>query len=121
MTRRAAYVSIVRITLAVEDTIRLKTNVVDLHTLQQREFFSATMTCSAKALRQLIAVEQSGIVDGLVWRVTCFDGRDVSSPWSMTSFAAYAVGKIVQTKLRARNYGARRVATKAVGNFIRSE
>src|SRR3569832_862396 len=41
VTRDAAYVSIVRITLAVKDTIRLKANVVDPHTLQQRQLFGA--------------------------------------------------------------------------------
>ena len=34
VTGDTAYVPIVRITLAVKNTIRLKTNVVDLHTLQ---------------------------------------------------------------------------------------
>jgi hypothetical protein len=51
MARRAAYLSIVRITFAVKNAVRLKTYVVDLQTLQQREFFSATMTAGAEVLR----------------------------------------------------------------------
>jgi hypothetical protein len=63
VTGRAAYVPIVRITLAVKNTVRLKTHVVDFHALQQRKLFSPTMTPSAKLLRQLIATQQSGIVN----------------------------------------------------------
>ena len=35
VTRNAAYISIVRITLALENSIRLETNVVDVQTLQR--------------------------------------------------------------------------------------
>jgi hypothetical protein len=114
VTRNAAYFSIVRITLAVENTIRLKTNIVDLHTLQQREFLSATVACSAKVLRQFIAPEQSGIVDGLCRCIARFDRCDVRSTWSMTSFAAYTVRKFIEPELRAGDHRARRVATKAI-------
>jgi hypothetical protein len=97
VTRNAAYISIIRITLAVEDTVRLKTNVVDFHTLQQRKLIGATMTGTAKVLCKLIAAEQSGIVDRLGRRIACFRRRDVPSSWSMTAFAAHAVRKIVET------------------------
>ena len=96
VTRDTAYVSIVRITLAVKNPVRLKAHVVDLHTVQQRELFGATMTCGAKVLRQFIATKQSGIVNRLCRRVACFDSRDVLSAWTMTSFATYAVRKLVE-------------------------
>src|ERR1044072_9257038 len=41
VTCRAAYVSIVRITLALKNTIRLETNVVDVQTLQGTRLFRA--------------------------------------------------------------------------------
>ena len=99
VTRNTAYISIVRITLAVENTIRLKTNVVELHTVQQREFFSATVTRGAEVLRQFIAIEQSGIVDRLGGRVACLDCRDVSSARTMTGFTTDAVCQFVEPEL----------------------
>ena len=44
VTCRAPYVSIVRITLALKNTIRLKANVVDFHALQQGKLVDAAMT-----------------------------------------------------------------------------
>src|SRR5689334_24993452 len=91
VTSRAAYIPIVRITLAVKDTVRLKTHVVDFHALQQRKLFRATMARRAKLLRQFIATQQPGIVDRLRRCFACFDSRDVLSAWTMTSFATHAV------------------------------
>src|ERR1044071_7516443 len=100
VTRRAAYPAIIRITLAVKNTVRLKTHVVDFHALQQRKLFRATMTRCAKLLRQLIATQQPGIVDRLRRCFACFDGRDVLSAWSMTCFTSHSMSKLVQTQLR---------------------
>src|ERR1044071_9541945 len=91
VTRRAAYPAIIRITLAVKNTVRLKTHVVDFHALQQRKLFRATMTRCAKLLRQLIATQLLGLVNRLRWGVACFDRREVLSTWTMTCFASHTV------------------------------
>src|ERR1041385_198583 len=100
VARRAAYPAIIRITLAVKNTVRLKTHIVDFHALQQRKLFRTTMTRRAKLLRQLIATQQSGIVNRLRRRFACFDGRDVLSAWTMTRFTAHPMRKLIQTQLR---------------------
>ena len=61
VTRDTTYLALVRVTLTVENSIRLKSNVVDLHALQQRELIAATMTRGAKLLRQLVATQPPGI------------------------------------------------------------
>jgi hypothetical protein len=99
VTRRAAYVPVVRVTFAVKNAIRLEANVVDFHALQQRKLFRASMTRSAKLLRQFVATHQAGIEDRLCRCVTCFNGRDVLPAWSMTSFTAHAVCELFQTQL----------------------
>jgi hypothetical protein len=96
MTRRAANPSIVRITLAVKNAVRLKTYVVDFQTLQQRELFSATMTSGAEVLRQLIATQEFGIVNRLLGRLAFFDGGNVRAPGTVARFAAHAVREPVQ-------------------------
>ena len=57
VARDTAYVPIIRITFAVEDSIRLKAHVVDFHALQQRELLRAAMTRGAELLRQFIAAQ----------------------------------------------------------------
>src|SRR6185369_15275767 len=121
VTRNTAYLSIVRITLAVENTIRLKTNVVDLHTLQQRELFSAAMTRRTKLLRQFITTHQPGIEDRLRWCFACFDGRDVLSAWSMTGLATHAVRELFETQLRATGNCTRRMTTKTTRHLVRRQ
>src|ERR1044072_1887572 len=91
VTRDAADISIVRITLALKNPVRLKTNVVDFQTLQQRKLFRAAMTRCTKMLRQLIATEQTGIVNRLRRRIAFLHRRDMSPTWSMTSFASHSV------------------------------
>jgi hypothetical protein len=61
MARHATYPAVVRITFAVEDTIRLKPDVVHRHALKQRKLIIATMTGRAKILREFIAAESTGI------------------------------------------------------------
>src|SRR6185369_7663523 len=119
VTRRTAYVSIVRITLAVKNTIRLEANIVDLHALQQRELFGATMTCSAELLRQLVATHQPGIEDRLRRRIACFDRRDVFSAWSMTSLTTHSVREFLETQLRTAEDRGRCVTTKTIRNLVR--
>ena len=119
MTRRAAYLSIVRITLAVEDAVRLKTNVVEFQTLQQREFFSATMTSGAEVLRQLVATQKFGIVNRLLGRFAVFHRGNVLAPGTVARFAAHAVRESVQSELRATNHRTRSMATKATRYLVR--
>src|SRR5689334_13397978 len=120
VTSRAADVSIVRITLAVENTVRLKTHVVDFHALQQRKLFRAAMARRAKLLRQFITTQQSGVVDRLRRCFACFDSRDVLPAWTMTSFATHAMYKLIQTQLRTTNNRTRRVTTETIRHLVRS-
>src|SRR5215813_12667827 len=100
VTGRAANPAIVRITLAVKNTVWLKTHVVDFHALQQRKLFRTAMTRRAKLLRQLIATHQSRVIDRLRGRVACFDGRDVLSAWTMKSFTPHTMCKLIEMQLR---------------------
>ena len=99
VTGDTTYLALVRITLAVKNAIRLKTNVVDAHALQQRELIAATMTRSAKLLRQLVATQPPGIEDRRPARLSIFDRRNVPAAWSMTTFAAHAMREIFKPKL----------------------
>src|SRR5215213_3801263 len=121
MTRRAAYLAIVRVTLAVKNTIGLEANVVELHALQQRKLFRASMTCGAELLRQLVAAHQPGIEDRLRRRVPSLNGRDVLSAWSMTSLAAHAVCELFQMQLRTGGNRTRGMTTEAARDFIRRQ
>src|SRR5215213_5804404 len=121
VTSRTAYVPIIRITLAVKDTIRLKTHVVDFHALQQRELLSATMTRCAKLLRQFIATQQSRIVDRLRRSFACFDRRDVLSAGTMTSLTPNSVCKLIETQLRTADNRTRRVTTETIRHLVRRQ
>ena len=99
MTRDTTYLAFVRVTLAVEDAIRLKTNVVDLHALQQRKLIAAPMTRGAKLLRQFVAAQPPGIEDRRPARLPIFDRRDVPAAWSMTTLAAHAMRELFQSQL----------------------
>ena len=65
MTRSATYAAVVRITLAVEDAIRLKSDVVDLHALEQTILVVASMTGTAKVLRQLVTTQAARVENKL--------------------------------------------------------
>src|SRR5215212_3646710 len=118
MTGRAAYLPIVRITLAVKNTVGLKTHVVDVHALQQRKLLCAAMTRSTELLGQFIATQQTGIVDRLCRCFACFDGRDVLSAGTMTSFAAHTVRKLIQMQLRAAGNRTRCVTTETTRHLV---
>src|SRR6185437_13597624 len=121
VTRRAAYPAIIRITLAVKNTIRLETHVVDFHALQQRKLFRAAMARRAKLLRQLIATQQAGIVDRLRGRVAGFDGGDVLSAWTMTRFASDSMCKLIQPQLGTAKNRTRRVTTETTRHLLVSQ
>src|SRR5215470_972357 len=121
VTRDTAYVPIVRITLAVKNTVRLKAHVVDFHALQQRKLFRAPMTRRAKLLRQLIATQQPGIVNRLRRRFACFDGRDVLPAWSMTRLTTHAMRKLFKLDLRTAEHSCRRVTTKTARYLVRRQ
>src|SRR5688500_15260355 len=99
VTGDTTYLALIRVTLAVKNPVRLETNVVDLHALQQRELIAAAMTRGAKLLPQLIAAQTARIENRRPPRLPVFDCRDVSSAWSMTTLAAHAMRKIFQPQL----------------------
>jgi hypothetical protein len=74
---RAGYAPIIRVTLAVEDAVRLKANIVNLHAAQQTELIATAMTGGAKLLSQFIAAETSRVEDQLCSWVTLPDGFDM--------------------------------------------
>ena len=63
VTGRAAYASIIRVTLAVEDAVRLKAHIVDFHAAQQTKLIAAAMTRGAKFLTQFITAESGRVED----------------------------------------------------------
>src|SRR5436305_8593723 len=85
---RATYAAVIRVTLAVEDTVRLKADVVDLHRLENAKLIVASMTGGTKVLRQLVAAEAFGIVNQVRAGITLLGRRDMRASRSMTSFAA---------------------------------
>jgi hypothetical protein len=62
---RAGYAAIIRVTLAVEDAVRLKANIVNLHATQQTELIAAAMTRGAEFLSQFITAEAGRVEDQL--------------------------------------------------------
>src|ERR1044072_6014184 len=99
VTGDTTYLALVRVTLAVENPVRLKANVVDLHALQQRELIGATMARGAELLRQLVAAQPARIENRRPARFPVFDRRNVTAAWSMTTLAAHAVRKLFEAQL----------------------
>jgi hypothetical protein len=74
---RAAYAAIIRVTLAVEDAVRLKADIVNLHAAQQTELIATAVTGGAKILSQFITAEAGRVEDQGSPRFTLPDGRDM--------------------------------------------
>jgi len=74
---RAGYAAIIRVTLAVEDAVRLKADIVNLHAAQQTELIAAAMTGGAKLLSQFITAKAGRVEDQLCAWLTLPDGLDM--------------------------------------------
>src|SRR5262245_24194977 len=61
MTCNATYPFVIGVTFALEDAVRLKSDVVNLHTSELRKLLIPAMTGSAKILRYFIAAEPCGV------------------------------------------------------------
>ena len=99
VTSDTTYLALVRVTLAVKYPVRLKSNVVDLHALQQRELIGATMTRGAELLRQLITTQPPRIENRRPAGFPFLDRRNVPAAWSMTTLAAHAMRELFESQL----------------------
>ena len=96
MTSGAAYTAIARVALAEKHSIRLETNVVELHILERRELRRAAMARSAKLLRQLIAVQPPGVENDHCAAFASLNFGHVLAAWSMTSFTANSMHQRIE-------------------------
>src|SRR5205085_9268876 len=76
---RAAYPAVVRVTLAVEDAVRLKADVIDRHGLENAKLIVAPVAGGAKILCQLIAAEDAGVVNQVGARLAFLGCRDMGA------------------------------------------
>ena len=73
----AGYAPIIRVTLAVEDAVGLKADIVNLHAAQQTELITAAMTGGAKILSQFITAEAGRVEDQSSSFFALLDCRDM--------------------------------------------
>jgi hypothetical protein len=73
----AGYAAIIRVTLTVEDPVRLKADIVNLHAAQQTELVATAMTGGAKILSQFITAEAGRVEDQRAPWFTLPDCRDM--------------------------------------------
>ena len=117
MARRATYAAVVRVTLAVEDPVGLKANVVDLQTLKQRELIVDPMTGGTKLLGQFVAAEPTWVKNQLGAGLPRLTRRHVLSAGAMTCFTSNTGRHLVQMNQTTID-GAGRVTTEAIQHFL---
>src|SRR4029079_2965472 len=117
MTSGTSYVPIIRITLTVKDSIRLKPYVVDFHALQQREFIISSVTRRTKLLGLFVSTKSSWIEHRFISRFARFHCGDMRSAWSMTTLTANAVSKFLKLKLLPSRRSIR-MTTETTNDFI---
>src|SRR5688500_12472602 len=97
----------------MEDSVRLKADVVDLHTLEQPKLIIASMTRGTKVLRQFISTEPARIVDQFGARLFGVGRFDVWTSRPVAPFAPDAARHLSQIELSASDAPGRMTA-KAV-------
>src|SRR6476469_2037840 len=96
VTSRASDISIIRITLTVKDTIRLKAHVIDFHCMQHRELIVAPVTSRTKRLILFFSTEPSRTEYRFVPRFTGLHRRNMGGTRPMTTLATNAMGQLLQ-------------------------
>src|SRR5262249_28372353 len=117
---RAGYATIIRVTLAMKDAVRLKADIVNFHAAQQTELIAAAMTSGAQFLSQFITAEAGRVEDQLPSRLALPDCLDMSGPRAVTGFTMNAGNHLLKTDFSAPD-AARRMTSETIASLRLSQ